>query len=190
MGVRLCAGERRLGHGRAGSGAGEPGPAGALCLRLAYRPPYDWAGMLAALSSRAAPGVEWVDKDVWHRRIDLDDKQGTVAVAHLPARNSVLVTIRFPCVKALPPIVARVRRVFDLGADIATIDSHLARDPTLAPGGRYLVFTSDRLASPLEKAASGATPAKANGPAPKAREAPRVDGQAREVINRIRGGIF
>jgi AraC family transcriptional regulator of adaptative response / DNA-3-methyladenine glycosylase II len=36
-------------------------------------------------------------------------------------------------VKALPAIVARVRRVFDLGADIATIDSHLARDPKLAP---------------------------------------------------------
>jgi AraC family transcriptional regulator of adaptative response / DNA-3-methyladenine glycosylase II len=44
-----------------------------------------------------------------------------------------LVTIRFPSVKALPGIVARVRRVFDLGADIATIDSHLARDPRLAP---------------------------------------------------------
>src|ERR1700682_3602205 len=29
--------------------------------------------------------------------------------------------------------VARVRRVFYLGADIATIDSHLARDPRLAP---------------------------------------------------------
>jgi AraC family transcriptional regulator of adaptative response / DNA-3-methyladenine glycosylase II len=45
----------------------------------------------------------------------------------------VLVTIRFPSVKALPSIVARVRRVFDLGADIVTIDSHLARDPKLAP---------------------------------------------------------
>ena len=44
-----------------------------------------------------------------------------------------MVTIRFPCVKPLPGIVARVRRVFDLGADIATIDSHLARDPSLAP---------------------------------------------------------
>ncbi|MBL6618317.1 MAG: DNA-3-methyladenine glycosylase 2 family protein [Reyranella sp.] len=108
-----------------------------VTLRLAYRTPYDWAGMLAALTSRAAKGiekgVEWVDNDVWHRRVDLDGKQGTVAVAHLPARNSVLVTIHFPCVKALPSIVARVRRVFDLGADIATIDSHLARDPKLAP---------------------------------------------------------
>jgi AraC family transcriptional regulator of adaptative response / DNA-3-methyladenine glycosylase II len=104
-----------------------------VTLRLAYRPPYDWPGILAALSSRAAPGVEWIDGNTWHRRIDLDGKQGRVAVAHLPARNSVMVTIHFPCVKALPSIVARVRRVFDLGADIATIDSHLARDPKLAP---------------------------------------------------------
>jgi AraC family transcriptional regulator of adaptative response / DNA-3-methyladenine glycosylase II len=51
----------------------------------------------------------------------------------LAQRHSVLVTIRFPSVKALPAIVARVRRVFDLGADIATIGSHLARDPRLAP---------------------------------------------------------
>jgi len=104
-----------------------------VTLRLAYRPPYDWPGMLAALSSRAVAGIERIDKDAWHRRIELDGKQGSVAVTHLPARNSVLVTIHFPCVKALPSIVARVRRVFDLGADIATIDSHLARDPRLAP---------------------------------------------------------
>ena len=104
-----------------------------VTLRLAYRPPYDWPGMLAALSSRAVPGVERIDENVWHRRIELDGKRGGVAVTHLPARNSVLVTIHFPCVKALPSIVARVRRVFDLGADIATIDSHLARDPKLAP---------------------------------------------------------
>jgi AraC family transcriptional regulator of adaptative response / DNA-3-methyladenine glycosylase II len=104
-----------------------------VALRLAYRPPYDWPGMLAALSLRATLGTEWIDKDVWHRRIDVDGKHGSVAVAHLPERNSVLVTIRFTSVMVLPTIVARVRRVFDLGADIATIDSHLARDPRLAP---------------------------------------------------------
>src|SRR5689334_4270848 len=30
-----------------------------VTLRLAYRPPYDWAGMLSALAARAAPGTEW-----------------------------------------------------------------------------------------------------------------------------------
>jgi AraC family transcriptional regulator of adaptative response / DNA-3-methyladenine glycosylase II len=104
-----------------------------VTLRLAYRPPYDWPGMLAALAARATPGKEWIEDDVWHRSIELDGKRGTVAVAHLPERNSVMVTIRFPSVKALPVLVARIRRVFDLGADIATIGSHLARDPRLAP---------------------------------------------------------
>lgn len=108
-----------------------------VTLRLAYRPPYDWPGMLSALASRAmtctAGGCEWVEDGRWHRHVDFDGLSGHVTVAHQPARHSVLATIRFPSVKALPAIVARVRRVFDLGADIATIDSHLARDPRLAP---------------------------------------------------------
>lgn len=107
-----------------------------VTLRLAYRPPYDWPGMLAALSaraSRAMPDIEWIAKDVWHRRFRLDGRPCSVAVAHLPRRASVLATIHVPAMQALPAIVARVRRVFDLDADIATIDSHLARDATLAP---------------------------------------------------------
>src|SRR5215211_2934462 len=50
------------------------------------------------------PGTEWIDKDVWHRSIDLEGKRSSVAVAHFPERNSVLVTIHFPSVKALPTI--------------------------------------------------------------------------------------
>ena len=58
---------------------------------------------------------------------------GTVEIAHLPERQSLAATIRFPGVRALPAIIARVRRVFDLGADVAAIGAHLARDPLLAP---------------------------------------------------------
>jgi AraC family transcriptional regulator of adaptative response / DNA-3-methyladenine glycosylase II len=104
-----------------------------VTLILGYRPPYDWAGMLAALASRPSSGLEWIEGDVWHRQLDLDGQHGRASVAHLPERNAVSVTIRFPSVKALPAIVVRVRRVFDLGADITTIDGHLARDPALAP---------------------------------------------------------
>lgn len=104
-----------------------------VTLRLAYRPPYDWDGILEALRARADAGRERVVDGVWHRDIDLEGRSGNVAVAHLPERNSVMVTIRYPDVRALPAIVARVKRVFDLGADITTIGSHLARDPRLAP---------------------------------------------------------
>ena len=104
-----------------------------VTLRLSYRPPYDWPGMLDALRVRGAKKIERIEGGVWHRQIELDGKKGTVSVAHLAERHAVAITIRFPDVKALPAIVARVKRVFDLGADIVTIDSHLARDPRLAP---------------------------------------------------------
>ncbi len=44
-----------------------------------------------------------------------------------------LIAKYFPRVRALSGLIARVRRVFDVGADIATIDDHLSRDPVLAP---------------------------------------------------------
>ncbi len=99
--------------------------------------------MLSALSLRAMPGIEWIDKDVWHRSVDVDGEAqqrrgGSFARAQLGARHDPVLLgplplSPLPSVKALPTIVARVRRVFDLGADIATIDRHLARDPGLAP---------------------------------------------------------
>jgi AraC family transcriptional regulator of adaptative response / DNA-3-methyladenine glycosylase II len=42
------------------------------------------------------------------------------------------VTIRFPRVKSLAALAGRVRRVFDLDADVKIIGGHLAKDPLLA----------------------------------------------------------
>ena len=47
--------------------------------------------------------------------------------------NALRATVRFPKLSALPAIIARLRRVFDLGADPLAIAAHLAKDPTLAP---------------------------------------------------------
>ena len=41
--------------------------------------------------------------------------------------------MRFPELAALPAIIARVRRVFDLAADPRLIGAHLSLDPVLAP---------------------------------------------------------
>lgn len=104
-----------------------------VTLRLSYRPPYDWPGMLDALGTRANKSLEYVEDGIWHRKFVLNGKPGHVAVAHLPERNGVAVTIRFPEVQALSTIVTRVKRVFDLDADISTTGSHLSSDPELAP---------------------------------------------------------
>jgi len=103
-----------------------------VTLRLRYRPPYDWDSMLSYLQARAISGVEVVENGRYWRTVEIDGFAGSVEVTHLPQRQSLVVTIRFPKVKSLPAIVTRVRRVFDLGADIETIDAHLSRDPLLA----------------------------------------------------------
>jgi AraC family transcriptional regulator of adaptative response / DNA-3-methyladenine glycosylase II len=104
-----------------------------VTVRLRYRRPYDWAAMLAHLGARAIERVEHVDPTGYRRTVLEDGGVGTVEVVHRPEIHSLAATIRFPCVRALPAIVARIRRVFDLGADVTRIGAHLARDPLLAP---------------------------------------------------------
>ncbi|WP_284735735.1 DNA-3-methyladenine glycosylase 2 family protein [Dongia deserti] len=104
-----------------------------VTVRLSYRPPYDWDAMLAFLRARAIEGVEWIGGDVYSRTVLQDGLTGTVEIRHLPGQTSFSATIRFPSVRALPAIVGRIRRVFDLGADVAAIGAHLAQDPWLAP---------------------------------------------------------
>jgi AraC family transcriptional regulator of adaptative response / DNA-3-methyladenine glycosylase II len=106
--------------------------AGALSVRLPYRPPYDWETMLSFLSARAIPGVEIVAGDTYRRSISIGAQCGVISVAPA-AKNRIDVRVRFPDMAALPQIIARVRRVFDLAADPDTIGAHLAQDPVLAP---------------------------------------------------------
>jgi AraC family transcriptional regulator, regulatory protein of adaptative response / DNA-3-methyladenine glycosylase II len=115
------------------SAASRPTAEAGITLRLCYRPPYDWQSMLNFLQARAIPGVEVIERETYRRTVEIDGSAGSIAVAHLPQKNSLSVTIHFPSVKSLPTIVARVRRVFDIGADIETIDTHLSHDPHLAP---------------------------------------------------------
>jgi AraC family transcriptional regulator of adaptative response / DNA-3-methyladenine glycosylase II len=103
-----------------------------IILRLRYRSPYDWENMLGFLRARAIKGVEVVEDGRYLRTVEVDGAIGSIAVTHLPKQQSLAISIRFPNVKSLPAIVARVRRLFDLGADIETIDEHLSADPALA----------------------------------------------------------
>ncbi|MGO9403433.1 MAG: AlkA N-terminal domain-containing protein [Terriglobales bacterium] len=113
----------------AGSAHAEAG----VTLRLRYRPPYDWDSMIAYLEARAIPSVEVVENGRYQRTVEIDGSIGSVRVVRLLQQQSLSVAIRFPDVRSLPGIVTRVRRLFDIGADIETIDEHLCRDPLLAP---------------------------------------------------------
>jgi AraC family transcriptional regulator of adaptative response / DNA-3-methyladenine glycosylase II len=115
------------------SSTSRPSAEAGIALRVRYRPPYDWESMLNFLEARAIPGVETVEKGRYRRTVEIGGSVGSIAVTHLPQRQSLNVTIHFPNVQSLPAIVNRVRRLFDVGADIETIDEHLSHDPQLAP---------------------------------------------------------
>ncbi|HTQ03450.1 MAG TPA: AlkA N-terminal domain-containing protein [Polyangiaceae bacterium] len=104
-----------------------------VTVRLRYRPPYDFASMLAFFRARAIPGVELVTEHAYARTVLHDGATGSVEIAHAERDRSLVATIRFPEVRALPSIVARIRRTFDLAADVTSIGAHLATDPWLAP---------------------------------------------------------
>jgi AraC family transcriptional regulator of adaptative response / DNA-3-methyladenine glycosylase II len=117
---------------RAAGKAGASAHAG-ITLSLGYRPPYDWDALLGFLALRAIPGVERIEGGVYRRTIEMGVAVGSLAVAHEPERNRVRATIRFPDLAALPRIIARVRRIFDLDADPETIGAALSNDARLAP---------------------------------------------------------
>ncbi|MCC9607904.1 helix-turn-helix domain-containing protein [Blastopirellula sp. JC732] len=108
-------------------------PSTQLSLLLPYRKPYDWLSMLEFFGQRAIAGVEHVANGVYARTIELDGASGTLQVTDLPEESALRATISFPRLKSLPQIIARVRRMFDLSADIGAISQVLAQDPTLAP---------------------------------------------------------
>jgi AraC family transcriptional regulator, regulatory protein of adaptative response / DNA-3-methyladenine glycosylase II len=104
-----------------------------ISLLLPYRPPYDWEAIARFFADRAIAGVEIVAGDSYSRAIEFDGAVGTVEVAHAPEQSSLQVTVRFPRLNALPTIIARVRRQFDLGAEPMAIASALKSDPVFAP---------------------------------------------------------
>lgn len=108
-------------------------PGGAMTLRLAHTSPYPWPPLLAFLGARAIPGVEEVAGGQYRRTVAIDGGLGSIAVRASPGGGHLLATIRVPRVAALPEVVGRLRRLFDLDADVQAIGAQLARDPLLAP---------------------------------------------------------
>ncbi|MBX3483759.1 AlkA N-terminal domain-containing protein [Phenylobacterium sp.] len=103
-----------------------------IVVRLPYKPPYDWDAIIRFLADRAIPGVERVEARRYARTLSMDGERGVVIVT--PRSDGALqADIRFPKLKSLPAVIARVRRVFDLSADPVLIGAHLSQDPALAP---------------------------------------------------------
>lgn len=83
---------------------------GPLRLRLGYRPPFDWDGMLRFFSARAIPGVERVGGGVYQRVLRFGEVPGVVEIRHDAQRAQLEVAVPLAGVEFASAIVASVRR--------------------------------------------------------------------------------
>jgi AraC family transcriptional regulator of adaptative response / DNA-3-methyladenine glycosylase II len=102
-------------------------------LSLATTAPFDWGANVAFLRARAIPGVEAVEGDVYLRSVEIDGLASVIEVEVSRTVGAPSVRVRLDDQVRVDALEPRLRRWFDLDADLATIGAHLARDPTLAP---------------------------------------------------------
>jgi len=100
-------------------------PAAALHLTLAYRPPLAWDALLDSLHPVAAPGVEVFAGRRYGRTVRIAGHSGVVFAEDAPGSH-VAVEVTPSLLPVLMPLIAALRRLFDLDAEPAVVDAHLA----------------------------------------------------------------
>jgi AraC family transcriptional regulator of adaptative response / DNA-3-methyladenine glycosylase II len=118
-----------------------PSDTGTLTFPLAYRPPFSWQGVLDFLGFRRIDKVEYIDDTVYARTVEIEQHDyrrlsGWISVAHVPQRFAIEVTLSSSLTPVIAEVLARVRRVFDLGARPDLIDLHLGELAAGLPGMR------------------------------------------------------
>jgi len=130
---------RALRRSRAGcqTAPGQGGAAGgaSLSLRLAYRPPLDWSGLLRTLQREAPPGVVRVVDESYIRTFRLgdsgDESEGRVRVRLGEKGNYLVAELELSRPGDLIRVADRLRRIFDLHAVPQEIERVLTRDARL-----------------------------------------------------------
>jgi len=108
------------------------GPEDQYLLHLNFRPPYDWKRVTEFLATRAIPGVEVIEAGIYRRSVCVNENRGYFEASFDTERNAVNVRAEIGDPRSLFFIIERVRAIFDLDADWATIARTLGADPVLA----------------------------------------------------------
>jgi AraC family transcriptional regulator of adaptative response / DNA-3-methyladenine glycosylase II len=104
-----------------------------LVLRLRARQPFAANHLLAFFRARAVPGLEQVEQDLYARGFLLGDAVGLLICRFARDGSGVEVSLRGAARHRVLEIGGRLRRLFDLDADIGVIAASFADDQLLAP---------------------------------------------------------
>jgi AraC family transcriptional regulator of adaptative response / DNA-3-methyladenine glycosylase II len=108
-------------------------PADCIACDVGYRPPFDWSGILGFLRARAIAGIETIDENRYARVVKIGEHRGRVSVSPVKGKNALRVELSTSLTPVLPAVLARVKRLFDLGAHPQLIEDRLGEDPLLRP---------------------------------------------------------
>jgi AraC family transcriptional regulator, regulatory protein of adaptative response / DNA-3-methyladenine glycosylase II len=106
--------------------------AAGLHCQLEFRPPFAWRSLLDFLRLRAIPGVEMADATHYRRTVSIEQHDGWIAVSRGEKSNALNVEISPSLAPVIGAVIARVKRLFDLGAVPDAVSALLSRDPLLA----------------------------------------------------------
>lgn len=101
-------------------------------IRLPYRAPYDWKGILEFLAVRQLKGVEWVTEDFYARTVSIGSHRGWIRVTHAASGHALQLEYTQTLAPALPTLLQRTGELFDLEARPDVIAAHLRRDARFA----------------------------------------------------------
>jgi AraC family transcriptional regulator of adaptative response / DNA-3-methyladenine glycosylase II len=103
------------------------GPGDLVRLTLAYRAPFAWEALIAVLTTSTLPGAEVIDAGRYGRVVRLRKRVGVVLVeVGCNAKPQLNVDVSPSLLSDLMPLLARLRRLFDLDAEPTVVDTHLA----------------------------------------------------------------
>ncbi|MEI2269160.1 helix-turn-helix domain-containing protein [Microbacterium sp. No. 7] len=105
---------------------------GRIDLVLPVRGPFDAVGLFGWMRAHAIPGVETGDAATFARTIRLSGGPAWFEVRQ-DAAGRLRLRAELASLRDLAPLIARVRRLFDLDADPTAIDAALSRHPELRP---------------------------------------------------------
>lgn len=100
-------------------------------IMLSYKPPFSWDGMLSFFEKRAISGVERIQDGRYYRTIRLGDICGAIAVRQPQKQEALELGVHLTDGRGLSLIAERVRRMFDLDANMPAIYRVLKSNPLL-----------------------------------------------------------
>jgi AraC family transcriptional regulator of adaptative response / DNA-3-methyladenine glycosylase II len=95
-------------------------------LTMAFRPPYNWPHIRDFLALRAIPNIEQIKHDSYARTFILGNCKGWFQAQFDEQNNQFKLHIKLNDIKYLSKVLRNIERVFDVSADIQTIQHQLS----------------------------------------------------------------